>query len=337
MYRIRDYKPTDGNQVGLLLRRLWSHDASQNERYLGWRYERNPYLKSKLAVAELDGKIAAVRGACGLKWQVGSGTELMPCLGDTVVAKEHEGKQLVQKLTRQLMSSLANDGVRYVVNQSPGKLVEKISLRTGWRKVGDRRLTRYQKPGEKVSDFQRLDANAAQGIVSSDGIVVQEGPPEGLVDLLAERRNTPPISHNIDSTYIDWRFNNPLCEYRWLCAYEKDELIGFLALARPAIPRAKPRCRILDVWGTDSSIQAKLLRFVLDRSELSDVLIWWNRFPLQVAQLLLDYGFKASAAEQRNPTMLVKCIGPVEKFVLNDVNLLDMRNWDARMIHSDIT
>lgn len=337
MYRIRPYSFPDRAQVGRLLCRLWSRAPALNEQYLEWRYERNPYLRDSLAVAEIDGRIAAVRGAYGMRWRIGTAVELIPCLGDTVVHRDHEGRGLVQKLSRHLLASLGEQGVRYVVNQSPGKLVEKISLRTGWRRVGFRKLTRCDNPGNSPEGFERLDLNAARlDCRPAARVSVLREPPADLPALMQKRATVPPIGHHVDGDYIRWRFRNPFSTYRWVCAYDEGP-IGFVLLAASALPYARNRFRILDLWGLDSIIQADLLRKVLEWGQFPHLLLWWNRFPRHVAQVLLEHNFQATADELRNPTLLIRRIDPDADFTVNGVDLLNMNHWDARMIHSDVS
>lgn len=337
MHQIRTYTPDDRTQVAALFNRLWSNDVQQNEAYLVWRYEQNPYIRDSLAVAEADGRIVAVRGGYGMKWRIGGATELIPCLGDTIVDRQHEGRQLVQKLSRHLFAELAEKGARYVVNQSPGKLVEKISLRTGWQRVGFRSLTKYLDPDSETQDFGTLDSRTP--VSNGPGalrIEVSPGLPDGIADVLRERKTHPPVGHCVDAEYLRWRFMNPFSEYRWICAYHRDDLAGFLLLARNAIARMKNRFRILDLWGADSTTQATLLRHTLETGDIPNLLLWWNRFPRQVTEVLMTHGFKAASRELRNPTVLIRAIGDTTEFTANGTNLLDIRNWDARMIHSDV-
>jgi len=244
----------------------------------------------------------------------------------------------VQKLSRHLFGELADAGARYVVNQSPGKLVEKISLRTGWHRVGDRKLTRYVDPERRTGDFQALDAEAP-GTEPSTGlrIEVRPDPPEELLNLLAKRTHVAPISHEVDRDYIHWRFNNPFSTYRWICAYDDEALTGFILIARNAVPRIKNRFRMLDLWATDGAVQADLLRHVMAKGELPNLYLWWNRLPRQVVQVLMDHNFMATPDELRNPTLLIKPIGPNPDFTPNDIDLLKMHNWDGRMLHSDVS
>lgn len=334
MYRIRSYEGPDRAQTARLLRRLWSQDAALNEEYLGWRYRRNPFPGSCLAVAELGGQIVAVRGAYAMRWRVGDSLQIMPCAGDTVVELGHEGQGLVQRLTRHLFARLRDEGVRYVVNQSPGPAVETISLRTGWRRVGTRCPIRYSvrdRPGEQ--GFANLDANAAS---AAKDIVVRSRPPEGIPQLLATRRG-PGVRHCFDGAYVRWRFANPLCEYRWLCAYQ-NELSGYLVMSRSRIAQGSSAVRLLDLWGVDAAVQAELLYCALQWGRFQEFRLWWDRFPGRVSRALADLGFRAAPAEsKRRSALLVNNLVSAEDFSVGGVDLLDMRNWGMSMVHADTT
>jgi hypothetical protein len=337
-YRIRSYGAGDRERVAVLLSRLWASDPALNERLLCWRYERNPYPGSCLVVCEQDGEIVAVRGAHGMLWRVGGSPVPMPCLGDTVVDKRHEGRGLVQCMTRWLMASLSGQGVEWVVNQSPGPLVEKISLRTGWRKVGEWTVAHaVRDPRDSAQGFERFDA-AAAGPVERDGFRIRSGSarPEELAALVASVRPGH-IAHIRDCAYFAWRFDNPFAEYRWLCAYSEDGLAGYLVLGRGR--QRAWRIRVLDLQGAGGPVQSLLLDQALRWGEFREVRIWWNRFPRQVSHVLTGHGFTAASTGggRRSTHLIAATRKGVERFEINGVDTLRLANWDPRMIHSDAT
>ena len=271
-YRIRAYTGDDRPNVAALMTRLWSRDVALNERYLRWRYETNPYPPSVIAVCEHDDGIVAMRGAHGMRWRGGADTMLMPCLGDTVVDKRHEGRGLVQRLTRWLFRALAERGIDFVVNQSPGPLVEKISLRTGWRKVAQWETARATNEMDTAAkDFERFDANAAAA-VRRDGIVIStEAVPAGELAALAAQCRPRLIGHDKDEAYFNWRFANPLADYRIVHA-RTDRLAGYLVLGRGL---HRPwHIRILELSGLDGHIQALLLEQALSWGGFREVRTW---------------------------------------------------------------
>lgn len=337
-YHLRPYHADDRTPVAALLARLWHADSARNEQFLSWRYERNPYPGSCLAVCEHAGEIVAVRGAQGMLWHVGGAAVPMPCLGDTVVDKRHEGRGLVQRMTRWLWQSLSEQGVDWVVNQSPGPLVEKISLRTGWRKAGEWTVAHAVRDAAgSAAGFERFDATAAEP-VERDGfrIAVGRARPADLAALSASVRRGH-IAHIRDEVYFRWRFDNPFAEYRWLCAFAGDQLAGYLVLGRGF--QKSWRVRVLDLQGVDGGVQSLLLDQALRQGEFRETRIWWNRFPRRVSNVLSEHGFKAAPAEAgRKATHLVAATRPGDGgFVINGVDVLNLAHWDPRMIHSDAT
>jgi len=335
-YTIRAYRPDDRPRVAELMRRLWSPRRSRNEAYLAWRYEQNPYLEPVIAVCEHDGEIAGVRGAYGMRWRIGDAPVDMPCVGDTVVASAHEGRSLVQRMTRWLFSELAHRGIEWVTNQSPGPVVQKISMRAGWRRVGDWTVARsVRRVAGAARAFEHFDAHRG-ACAQVGGFRVKAGMPDAAaLDGLARRIRTDHAGHIRDGRYFQWRVGNPMTDYRWLCAY-RDELEGCLLLGRGVLD--KHRVRVLDLSGPDSQIKAMLLQEALDRGRFQEVRLWWNRFPRQVVEVLRERDFRAAPPERRRATHLLARTARGEGgFTVNGVDLLNPSNWDPRMIHSDAT
>lgn len=337
-YRVRAYRPQDRPRVAALLTRLWFADRALNERYLSWRYEDNPYLDPLIAVCESEGEIVAVRGAHGMRWRVGGSGIVMPCLGDTVVERRHEGRALVQRATRWLLAALAERGIPWVVNQSPGPLVEKLSLRTGWRKVAEWRVAHAIHVGpDAATDFERFDPNAVKG--DECGAVRISTAPATAAELaeLAARVSRGRVGHARDEAYFKWRFQSPFAGYRWL--YARDQgLEGYLVLGNV---RGVPwRVRVLDLQGTDGGVRSLLLERALRWGSFREVRIWWNRFPRRVSGVLGEYGFTAAPDEgRRKSTHLIASTrhGAGDDFVIHGVDVLNGANWDPQMIHSDAT
>lgn len=335
-YRIRAYRPEDRAEVAGLMTRLWSRQQAHNEDYLAWRYERNPYLEPVMAVCESGGRIVAARGAGGMRWRVGGSVLAMPCLGDTVVDKAHEGRALVQRMTRWLLEELAGRGIDWVVNQSPGPLVEKISLRTGWRKVGTWMLANaVNRADGSAPGFERFDANAAPAESGGIRIDAEVASPQDLSDLAA-RAARGHIGHVRDATYFDWRFQNPFAEYRWLTA-RSDGLEGYLVLGRNV--HGPGRVRVLDLQGSNGEVQAQLLEHALRLGQFLEVRIWWNRFPRRVSGVLVEHEFRAAAEDggRRSTHLVAATRRAAGGFQAGGVDLLNPANWDPRMIHSDAT
>lgn len=336
-YRIRAYQSGDREAVATLLTRLWSPDPAVNSRYLRWRYECNPCEPSLIAVCEHREGLVAARGAYGMRWRAAESNVFMPCVGDTVVARSHEGRGLVQRLTRWLQQALAERDIRFVVNQSPGLLVEKISLRSGWRKAAEWQAVRAFGAGARGAEgFERLDANAVRP-VARNGVRIcgEQATPRELAGLAA-RCPTPRIAHCTDEGYFQWRFENPCAEYRRVTAWT-DRLAGCLILGRSLYPARG--IRILYLNGDDAHVQATLLDQVLRWGEFRSVRTWWNRLPSKVMRVLRDHGFAAARyGERRQPSLLIAATDEsIKEFNIGGLDTLDSRNWEPRMMHSDAT
>lgn len=323
--------------MAALFTRLWSPDSSVNEDYLAWRYEKNPYPGVLIAVCEHDGEIVAVRGAHGMRWRIGDSSALMPCLGDTVVDEQHEGRALVQQMTRWLLEALSRMGIDWVVNQSPGPLVEKISLRTGWRRVAEWTVAYTAKPPPNAAiGFEQFDDAAAEG-GESNGLWISGGDlhPAEMAALVAQTHRGR-IAHIRDAQYFEWRTGNPLARYRWLYA-RSDRLEGYLLLG--SVRHGSRRVRILDLQGVDGGVQSLLLDRALQWGNFQEVRVWWNRFPRQVSRLLSERGFGVASdnSRRRATTLVAPTQSVVDGFLVNGVDLLKPANWDPRMIQSDAT
>jgi len=336
-YRIRAYRTGDHQEAAELLTRLWCRDAGVNARYLRWRYESNPYTPSIVAVCEHADGIVAMRGAYGMRWRAGEDTRVIPCLGDTVVAQSHEGRGLVQRLTRWLLQTLAERDVAFVVNQSPGPLVERISLRTGWRKAAEWQTVHAIDSGKHCAgDFQILDKNGSTP-AHRDGIwIVNEKPKTEELAELAYLTRTDRIGHDRDHAYFQWRFQNPRSEYRFIQA-RTDRLAGCLILGRSV--HRTGRIRILHLSGLDGHIQAVLLEQALHWGKFREVRAWWNLFPRKVIHVLQNHGFVSTdhRARQRPGPLIAATTGPLNDFRIGELDGLEAGNWEACMAQSDVT
>lgn len=336
-YRVRSYRTADAPAAAALLARLWPAEPELIQRFIDWRFQRNPYPVSRLAVCEHDEGIVAIRGAHGMLWRIGDAAVPMPCVGDTVVDRCHEGRGLVQKTTRWLLAELAGQDVDRVVNQSPGPLVETISLRTGWRKAGEWTVAHaLRSPQVAAQGFERLDI---AGPVVREGLRIARGPapPADLAALAASGRRGR-IGHVRDEAYFRWRFDNPFADYRWVCAWgDEGRLAGYLVLGRGL--QQSWRIRVLDLQGHDGLVQSLLLDQALRWGEFREVRLWWNRFPRRVSAVLAEHGFKQ--ATDRGGRKATHLVAPTRRgadvFTVDGVDLLDLANWDPRMIHSDAT
>jgi hypothetical protein len=151
------------------------------------------------------------------------------------------------------------------------------------------------------------------------------------------------LRHVRDEPYLDWRFQNPLHEYRFLyvAVNEGKELDGYLVLKR-SIDRPEPSSRvsIVDIEAVSSRIQEALLKTAVTAGAFYEIDIWTSTFNDPMLERLSTLRFEPFDSEQAAfgcPCFLVRPIDserPEEEWSLGEVKLLDRRNWDIRMLYS---
>ena len=93
-YEVVTYRPEFRRQILQLQTYLWNPDTAVNSAHLRWKHENNPYLEEpRIYLVLHKGKVVAMRGFCGAKWEVGErGHRIVaPSSGDLVIAPDHRG------------------------------------------------------------------------------------------------------------------------------------------------------------------------------------------------------------------------------------------------------
>ena len=354
-YEIIKYSPEFKSQVLELQTHLWGPDLALNAVYMEWKYERNPYMDIPLIYLALyKGQVVSMRGIYGAKWQISSPcqTFLIPCAGDTVTAHDHRKRGLFKKITMAAIKDLINMGYKYVFNLSAGKIVFLGSLSMGWCSVGpyqkmylpnryqvlryySRRFFRSSK--EKQHPFYFIDKMGVHG----RRVFLEKTPrPESMAELVKRTGSDGRIRHIKDKQYFTWRFQNPLSVYRFLF-WEDASLEGYLVI-QTSVNRNRISVNIVDWEAANTQVRTDLLRAAIHLSKFPELTIWLATLPDEAKALLQDTGFKLLDKERSigpyRPSVLVR---PVHQellttdWVLANRKLLDLTNWDLRMIYSD--
>jgi GNAT superfamily N-acetyltransferase len=163
-----------------------------------------------------------------------------------------------------------------------------------------------------------------------------------MAKLLSKIEYDGRIRHVRDKDYLSWRFRNPLHRYLFLYWEEKD-LEGYLVLQQGVsqFSWSKGRVNIVDWEATSLRVRAELLRGAINFSPFVDLNIWTSTIGVETKNLLRDVGFqpvqKGAGVDQEEPCLLVRSIRadvPEAEWSLGNRRLLDMANWDIRMIYS---
>lgn len=361
-YEIVKYSPEFKSGIIELQKHLWSPDAAMNAAYFEWKYEQNPYINTPLIYLALcEGQVVGMRGMYGAKWQVGNcgHTFLGPCSGDSVIAPDHRGNSgLFKKLIMAHLNDLSNSGYIYTFALSANPISRLSLLIMAYRSIGSvqrmqreaisSRVMRYAtklpffSSPKKHPPFYFLDKNTVKRKVSPRVSVERTPRPEAMAELVKRLGSDGRIRHVKDKHYFSWRFNNPLSSYRFLF-WERPRLEGYLVL-QTKFDNSTLRDNIVDWEATNPQVQSDLLEAALRLGKFDSLSILAATLPDEVKALLERNGFRvlgeAKSRAQYRPTVLVR---PVRDDMLNTdwtiegCSLLDLSNWDLRMIYSDGT
>ena len=352
-YEIVKYHPEFRSQVLELQSHLWGPDVALNAAYLEWKHEHNPYVETPLIYMALcGGQVVGMRGMFGAKWQIGhpSQTFFGPCAGDSVIAPDHRNRGLYRKLTMAALNDLTNSGHTYVFSLSANKIAYCGSLAMGWCGIGTLQVMHRRSvdglssvsSAEEPHPFYFLDRNAAgsQGEASPYVSVEPTPRPEALAELVARIGGDGRMRHVRDQQYFAWRFQNPRAVYRFLF-WEDARLEGYLIL-RKWVYTDRVGVRIVDWEATNAQVRTDLLQAAIRWGEFAELTIWCATLPNEAKALLQMTGFKQledkGGMTRYLPTVLVR---PVRDemlkgdWVFAGRRLLDLDNWDLRMIYSD--
>jgi hypothetical protein len=150
----------------------------------------------------------------------------------------------------------------------------------------------------------------------------------------------PRIRHVRDEPYFAWRYQDSLSAYRFLFR-RNGGLQGYLVL-QTSLYRAPNRVNIVDCEATSDAVRADLLDAAIGLGRFDRLNIWSATLSDPQRAMLHDRNFiradTGSDILRQRPTVLIR---PVRKqanetdWQIGDRSLLDLANWDLRMIDSD--
>jgi GNAT superfamily N-acetyltransferase len=365
-YEIVSHTPARDSQIARLQTSLWSGDPCLNAAYLKWKYGDNPFLgETMIQVATLNGDVVGMRGMFGSLWEVDAAERhLLPYADDFVVAPEHRNRGLATRIMTASLEDATRRGFPFAVNLGSSAVTFMSSLAAGWRSAGtygamwrtrkpDPRLEGLRRLAQRSRWYWRLNAwrnalmppSGAFGFLDRNGgkdlprvTVSREVRADEMAALIARVPWDGRIRHVRNEAYLAWRFRNPLHEYRFLYWHDSG-LQGYLVLQRSLSDRADAAIVSLSDWeATDDRVRAGLL----------DAALRWGRFERvhalvrdpesHFARLLRQRGFETSEAKDlraRSRGVLVRRLGSgAEPWLLGTRNLLDIHDWDLRMVYS---
>jgi GNAT superfamily N-acetyltransferase len=367
-YEIVPYARDFDSQIAELQTSLWSSDRALNAAYLRWKYVENPFRTDRvlMQLALSGGRVVAMRGMFGSLWEVGDAAtrHLFPHADDFVVAPGHRNRGVAHRIMTGLLAEAGRCGAPFAISFSVSPVTFVASLATGWRSAGSYRTvwsgTSASPTLERVRNrlrrsrgfavlrrwyagghFRRLDRRA--GSAPSGMSLARQPRPREMAELVARLPWDGRLRHVRDADYFAWRFRNPLSDYRFLYAGDR-ELKGYLVLQRFVSNRLdRGQVSIADWEAEDERTRAMLLDAALDAGCFRHLQTWTAGASEPVRTLLRDRAFQDRATgglRTRNDGPLVRRLGAVpaeDRWTLGGRDVLDIASWDLRMLQSMAT
>jgi GNAT superfamily N-acetyltransferase len=242
-FEVRPYRDEDEPQVLALLRATLGNGPAgvRSSEFFRWKHVSNPFGRSFMLVADLDGQIIGLRAF--MRWTFRAGERIHRAVRavDTATHPDFQGKGIFSRLTLAALDELKND-VDFVFN-TPNDQSLPGYLKMGWREVGrvpvwvrvrrPLRLLTVLSPLRRIS--HQMDATPAASATPAREILSEEWEP--LPQLLeAQGAKGNRLSTARDIEYLRWRYGStPHLTYRAITETRGNDLRGL------AIFRVRPR------------------------------------------------------------------------------------------------
>lgn len=320
------------------------------------------------------GKPVGMRGFHEALLEVGTPTRVFPVLiaGDALISAPHRNRGLVARIMRLAEKDLAQSGYPYFVSVGGANRVNMLGLLTlGWRSAGQVRplgrvrlraraghwlsrvlsrqrvlwrfnWTRLLASADQRHPFRNLDAaHAGSGPEMAPAIALERSPRvDAMVELVERLGHDGRVRYRRDREYLDWRFRDPTKEYRFLY-WEESRLEGYLVLSRLVSDLGGwYRVYIADFEATDMKIRSALLSAATTCGRFPELVTWTASLADAEVRLLESHGFVPVDHVDTSrgcPSILVRVLRndpPREKWEMASRDLLDIRNWDIRVLYS---
>ncbi len=315
-----------------------------------------------------------MRGFHEARLEAGTPSHAYPVLiaGDALISSAHRNRGLVTRIMKLAHADLANRDYRYAVSVGGASRVNTFGLLTlGWKSTGGlrpmgrvtasamrsrhiRRVVarlpllwrfrdaRFLSSADERTPFRHLDAaRPERGPGEGFPITIEKRPRiDAMVELVDRLGHDGRIRYVRDREYLTWRFQNPCSEYRFLY-WEEARLEGYLVLNRRRSDLgAWDRVYLADLEASSMGVRSKLLATAINRGRFPEFVTWTANLSEAELQLLTSQGFAPVDPEDTArgcPCVLVRSLGDRRSetgWVLGDRGLLDLRNWDVRVLYS---
>jgi len=371
-YRVVTYRAEYRAQVLEVQKDLWGPHTELNAAYLDWKHVHNPYVSEPLIYLAMHGeRVVGMYSFVGAKWEFGSPrqTLVLPLASDVVIAPDHRNRGLVSLVRKAALKDLAEKCYSYVLSMGTRPTVLMSSIRAGWQSVGSLRPVGCTVTQRKSLPHLRALVKKSRLAVSVYRKLcnpVWKSPPNqfDLLDRIGDQRNgklgdhvsigkvprilemtrlrsrldkDSRIRHVQDEGYYAWRLQNPRSNYRFLF-WDDAELQGYVVLRATAYLDVEP-IGVIDWGATSEKAQAELLQAAIQLT-CGQTLVTWSATLTERERSILEAAGFESLPQAIIKYPWVAAVRPVREEMLNqewrlgDQPLLDIGNWDFRMLHS---
>jgi GNAT superfamily N-acetyltransferase len=359
------YEPGLRDGVLDLLAHHWGPDRAVNRAQLDWKLNEGPCAgQSRLYVAVEAGRVVAMRGFFGSRWEAGMPPRTIDLLSAAtlVIDPAHRGRGVFTALMTTAVADI--EGVcPYLVNLSAGNATRLGSLTMGWREAGRlgllansaraARAAPWQRAAATAlgrvapnfaSPFARIDRRLRQGRDVLDGGAVLSDAPRlaAMADLVRRSPYDGRIRPLRDEAFFAWRFRQPLARYRFLyMPSQGDGLDGFLVLqAKARVPGWPVSIVACEPRGGPHA--AALLTAALSSNILGRIRAWAIGLPDDAPSTLSEFGFREVPAKSFAESYQSLLVRPATRalaprpWLLAGRDVLDLRNWELDQLDSDV-
>ena len=366
--RIIKYDPSFKSQIAALQVRLWSPSPDLNARYFEWKYERNPYIEKPILYLAVRGdELIGMRGFYGSLWELGLDAKqhVIPVADDLVVHDHYRNQGIVSQLMNYALQDLSSSEFSHVFNLSGSPITVLGSLTMGWRAthalefLGRRKLRNSLR--HQVQNLMRrtpllwryaaakwcnptrlpfayLDQHKGKQAACGMNIEIATEPAAAAMAALVEKiGHDGRLRHVRNKNFFDWKFKNPLHEYRYLYS-GGEQLTGYLILrasnlAAPGLGGVS----LVDLESVNTDVARKLFRAAIHFGNFDELTLWGATFGSSIRDEMHAKGFVRKDEKKASvgaPCILVRPNSVSDQWSLDDKDLLDLDQWDMRMLYT---
>ncbi len=332
------YIPYDNvykEQIIELLSVLWPISKKEKNIYFEWKYLNNPITSEPLIFLALDSsnnKVVGIRGYFVAQYFYKGEKINVAAHSDAIVHPDYRGRGVFEKMTRFAMEVLEKKQLVHFYNtiSNDSWPTSKGYLKMGSVPIGEKKIM------YKISPLKGL-------LIKENNYC--EVSQEKEVDFIYELRKhscLDKLSLNYTKEFTNWRYSNPVSNYYFVYAYDKDNTtpLGYITFYKIS----SNRIFILDYFYTDTKVFSTMLKEIINTTHCFLIQTWSiSRNPDEIKTLKRNgfYSFDKIIRKIKKEIQPPILIRPVKReydtqdFFVGELDVRLENNWDIQLICSD--